>query len=594
MVEKIKKMVGSKKKGFVSGIIVGMLIFSALMLAYTTIVSGASPSIVYASPDNGDTFVDVWRGKGVNVTVNVSDVDGDLNQVVLKWNNSGSWDTFYDSGALGGEPYHNITVLNTNFTGSWEEYEYQICAYDTAWTNTTYSFTTGYVWGDANLVFGDFRTTQNNMDYSVMYKNNTGDYYLWVGNASLDAKRSSQGWDWIALNKEDVASGQYPYNAFTYNGQPYVYYYDSDYLKYATWNGSAWTTVSTGIKQYALFTSGTYVYYSHSYGGDIKYYSGKWCLVCGAYYNKNQNLIFYTSNNPLSGFSLYTIFDMDEQYSDARHDYSWYMPSLNILNGKLILTYIDGGRDLHWQVYDGVNWVDKGDIEADLGTSSSEIQGHWQSAVKDPVNNQIVCVYINASGNMYYRTLTDPDGTWSEPHLLFQPADGYSIKYPHASYIDHRLVVTFSYNLRGNYNIYAVSSPDYMSEAHGVLQQYNRIQFPDATPNQQHVNSSVFYFKNIGNRAFTEINITFSDMGSIQCESNFKLWGSTDNSSWTDLGTTDASGVLAPINSTTWATGMNWESGEIRYFKLEILDVGDVPEDLHNTDESFIWEITLE
>jgi len=109
MVGSKKKMVGSKKKGFVSGIIVGMLVFSTLMVAYTTIVSGASPSVVYASPDNTDTFVDVWRGKGVNVTVNVSDGDGDLNQVVLKWNNSGSWDTFYDSGALGGVSYHNHT-----------------------------------------------------------------------------------------------------------------------------------------------------------------------------------------------------------------------------------------------------------------------------------------------------------------------------------------------------------------------------------------------------------------------------------------------------------------------------------------------------
>jgi len=108
------------------------------------------------------------------------------------------------------------------------------------------------------------------------------------------------------------------------------------------------------------------------------------------------------------------------------------------------------------------------------------------------------------------------------------------------------------------------------------------------------VNSSVFYFKNIDSRAITEINITFADMGSIQCESNFKLWGSTDNSSWTDLGTTNATGVLGPINSGTWATGMNWGSGEIRYFKVEILDVGAVPEDLHSCDESWIWEITLE
>jgi len=39
---------------------------------------------------------------------------------------------------------------------------------------------------------------------------------------------------------------------------------------------------------------------------------------------------------------------------------------------------------------------------------------------------------------------------------------------------------------------------------------------------------------------------------------------------------------------------MNWGSGEIRYFKLEILDIGDVVEDLHACDESIIWEITLE
>jgi len=575
MVDKIKKMVGSKKKGFVSGIIVGMLVFSTLMLAYTTIVSGASPSIVYASPDNGDTFVDVWRGKGVNVTVNVSDGDGDLNQVVLKWNNSGTWDTFYDSGALGGVSHHNHTVLNSNFTGSWETYEYQICAYDTAWTNTTYSFTTGYVFGDANLVFGDFRASQNNMDLSVLYKNNTNDYYLWIGNASIDAERSSQGWDWITISKEDITSGSYPYNAFTYNGQPYVYYYEyypptsypssHKYLCYATWNGTSWVTGSTGIKEYDQYGD-----YRFAYGADAIYYNGNWVVVAGNAIDNSPytRLDFYSSNDPTSPVYQSTL-DSGYHYSPyADRYYTWYMPSTNILNGKLVLTYIDGGEDLHWQVYDGVSWTNKGDIEADLGTSSSEIQGHWQSAVKDPVNNQLVCVYINASGNMYYRTLTDPDGTWSYPYLIFQPVSGYEIKYPHASYIDHRLVVTFAYNIRGNYNIYMISAPDYMSEAHGVLHQYNRIQFPDATPNQQHVNSSVFYFKNIDSRAITEIN--------------------------TDLGTTDASGVLAPINSTTWATGMNWGSGEIRYFKLEILDVGAVPEDLHATDESIIWEITLE
>jgi len=403
---------------------------------------------------------------------------------------------------------------------------------------------------------------------------------LWVGNASIDAKRSSHGLDWNALSKEDVASGRYPYNAFTYNGQPYVYYYDNRYLRYATWTGSAWTTGSTGIQQ-------NYDDSRIDYGADAVYYNGQWCIVAGYDILKTYGrLRFYTSNNPSSSFNY------QKEIDSSSESTNYFMPSLNILNGKLVLTYMDSGKDLHWQVYDGVNWVNKGDIEADL---SSGNDGHFQSAVKDPVNNQLVCVYIASDGKMYYRTLTDPDGTWSNKHLLFQPASGKTIKYPHASYIDHRLVVTFSYNLRGNYNIYMISAPEYLSSANGgVLKQYNRIQFPDATPNQQHVNSSVFYFKNIDSRAITEINITFADMGSIQCESNFKLWGSTDNSSWTDLGTTDASGILGPINSVTWATGMNWESGEIRYFKVEILDIGSVVEDLHATDEDWIWEITLE
>jgi len=193
---------------------------------------------------------------------------------------------------------------------------------------------------------------------------------------------------------------------------------------------------------------------------------------------------------------------------------------------------------------------------------------------------------------MYYRILTDPDGTWSEPHLIFQPESGYSIKYPHVSYIDHRLVVTFAYNIRGNYNIYMISAPDYVSEAHGVLKQYNRIQFPDSTPNQKNVNSSVFYFENINSRAINWINWSFSDIGSIQCENNIRLWGSTDNSSWTAIGTTDANGYIN-MTTTTWAGGLPWEAGDKRYFKIEILDIGSVVEDLYSCDESIILKVGL-
>ncbi|MCD6468537.1 MAG: hypothetical protein J7L32_04410 [Thermoplasmata archaeon] len=586
MVEKIKKMVESKKKGFVSGIIVGMLVFSTLMLAYTTIVSGASPSIVYASPDNGDTFVDVWRGKGVNITVNVSDGDGDLNQVVLKWNNSGTWNTFYDSGALGGVSYHNHTVLNTNFTGSWEEYEYQICAYDTVWTNTTYSFTTEYVWGDPVMVYYN---DEKNLYYPSILKNNTNDYFVaWVNwdDYDVETKHSTTGFFITSsvINAEIDTRNQGTYNTnrvaylYSYNGKCYIAYTDdyggSDIAYYYTkyWNGSEWvgktkTELRSGIDGKA-FGDGVYVIY----------YYGEWHTVIER--GNDPALFWHHGSFPFSGTGV-----QKQNVLSAYNDYNYY-PSLAIFEGKLVFVFRDTEDDLHWQTYDGVNWVDKGDIELDIGDYGCKV-------IKDPVNNQLVVVYGKSDG-FYYRILTSPDGSWSSSHKFFTPVSGKVAKHLYVQYIDHRLTVVFSYNLRGTYDIYMISAPDYMSEAHGVLQQYNRIQFPDATPNQQHVNSSVFYFKNIDSRTITEINITFADIGSIQCESNFKLWGSTDNSSWTDLGTTDASGILGPINSGTWATGMNWGSGEIRYFKLEILDISDVPEDLHNTDESFIWEITLE
>lgn len=561
------------RRKFIAGLITGLFVFGALTF-YALETRAVNPSITYASPSNGATFVSVWRGHGVNITVNVTDADGDLNQVVLKWNDSGTWKTFYDSGALGGVSYHNVTVLNTNFTGSWKTYEWQICAYDTAWTNTTYEFTTEYTWGDPIMIFGDFRTTPNNMDLSVIYKNDTGEYYLWVGNASLDAKRSSQGWDWITISKEDVASGGYPYNVFIYNGQFYLCYSGGQYYYYATWNGTGWNVGSMGIKRYRDDAS---YYYD---GASVIYYNGKWNFICGRQNpsgNWDGRLTVHEGTPPSTWTVVATL---DSSNAQGHHFYV----SSAILDGLLVVTYKDGGNDLHWQTYNGISWTDKGDIETDIGSGCS--------MVKDPVNNQLVCVYINASGNMYYRILTDPDGTWSEPHLIFQPESGYSIKYPHVSYIDHRLVITFAYNIRGNYNIYMISAPEYVSSASNILKQYNRIQFPDATPNQKNVNSSVFYYKNINSRNITWINWSFSDIGSIQCENNIRLWGSTDNITWTLIGTTDANGYIN-MTTTTWASGLPWETGDKRYFKIEILDIGAVPEDLHNVDEGIILKVGL-
>jgi len=595
--ELFSKMTADRKRGFLSGTIVMFIICSTILLAYTISVRGASPSISYASPSNGATFVSVWRGEGVNITVNVTDADGDLNQVVLKWNNSGSWSTFYDSGALGGVSYHNHTVLNTNFTGSWHTYEWQICAYDIAWHNTTYSFTTEYVWGDEQIVtFNDVK----NLYYPSILKNNTDDYFVaWVNWDDYDVEAiHSTKVDFIANSVVDVDTDTRNYDGssysntnrlaylYSYNNKCYIAYTDDDassnsnhyYTKY--WNGSAWIgKTDTGIPN--VWDDGV----TQGHGAFTIYYNGEWQTFLVRYYyssNYYTALYWYHGSSPFSGTAT-----LIENYGTLNDNYNFYQSS-TILEGKLVLVYRDVGDDLHWRTYDGVSWTDKGDIEADIGD-------YGCSVVKDPVNNQLVLVYINATGNMYYRTLTDPTGSWSSPHLIFTPASGKTIKHPYVSYIDHRVTIVFSYNLRGTYDIYMISAPDYMSNPlQGWLAQYGRIKFPDAVPNQQHVNSSVVAYKNIGHRNFVEFNRTFADIGSIQCENgNIRLWGSVDNTSWTSLGVTDANGKILHINSTTWATGMPWNTGDVRYFKYEIVDVGSVPEDLHSCDYQWEWEITL-
>jgi len=568
------------RKGLV-GLAIAVVILTSVIYIFPQAM-GATPTINYVSPANGATFVDVWRGEGVNLTVNVTDADGDLARVVLKWNNSGTWSTFYDSGTFGGVSYHNVTVLNSNFTGSWETYEWQICAYDGTWTNYTYSFTTEYVFGDLQpVVVDDFIEIKTN----VMYKNTTGDYYLWVADDTNDKVKviqSTTGVDFGTKTITDTGvAGKYLYNAFTYNNIPYLYYYSSDYLRYLWYNttAGAWQTESTGI--YQLDTS---------YGADVKYYDGQYNLVAGRYYYYSGShyyyLTHYTSNNPLSSFTIQKNLEGGrDKYQYNTH--SWYMPSLEILDGKLILTYIDTYRDLHWKVYDGASWTDKGVIEADLGTLSSEIQGHWQSTLKDPVNNQLVCVYINASDWLCYRTLTDPDGTWSDPVVIYRPKSGETIKYPHADYIDRRIVITFASDLRGNYNIHMITAPDYTSVTSGINTTYNRIQFPDAVPNQQHVNSTVFAIKNINDRPILNITWHVGNIGDIQTANNVRIWSNMSGSwlSW-DVGA-DQNTSKIDISA---VKDSEWMPGETLYWKIEIIDIGAVPEDLHSNDND-IWYI---
>lgn len=589
------------KRKFVAGLITGMIIFGALTF-FAIITMAVSPTIAYASPADGATFVDVWRGHGVNITVNVSDADGDLQQVILKWNNSGTWATFYDSGALGGVSYHNVTVLNTNFTGSWTTYEWQICAKDgTGWANTTYSFTTEYVWGDPVMVaFDDLKS----YEYATMFKNQIGEYYLAIHdntNNDVIVLTSTNGLDWVTKSyttvddtaQDDVDAGVWSW--FNYNAYPAFFYLDDGdvgYWKIAYYNGSAWNIESTNIVGRGYY--GNAIYEREGIGIDIKYYNGQYYLLCGRGGGASSSrwfLSFYYGSLPDSWTKISDLESFDTSGSSGY--YSNFQPSLNILDGYLILTYIDDADGIgsetngpmHWYIYDGVTLTDK-------GTVGSTITG--LSVEKDPVNNQLVAVYTNETGEkLCYRILDDPSGAWSDEHVVFIAQDGCTIKNPQLHYIDHRLIVTFAYNLRGNYNIYMISAPEYLSSASGVLKQYNRIQFPDAVPNQQHVNSSVFYFENIDSRNITQITWNFANIGSIQCENNFVLWGSTDNATWTKIGTADASGEVV-MNATTWSGGMPWATGEKRYFKLEILNIGSVPEDLHSCDEAFILEVNLE
>ena len=568
------------RRGLIT-LVIAVVILTSVVYILPEPVRGASPTINYVSPADGATFVDVWKGEGVNLTVNVTDADGDLQQVVLKWNNSGTWATFYDSGALGGVSYHNVTVLNSNFTGSWETYEWQICAYDTAWTNTTYSFTTEYVFGQPHCIILD---DAKDIKISVMYKNTTNDYYLWADIGNIGAITSTSGVDFAIQSITDTGiGGEYPYNAFTYNNIPYLYYYASDYLKYLWYNttAEAWQSGSTGIQQRIYYYGARY-----SYGADITYYNGQWQLVAGYMYHEGNTVLYYlrhySSNNPLGSFTYMSQLDMGTQ-----NDHSWFMPSLNVVYGKLILTYVDSGRDLHWQIYNGTSWIDKGDIEADLGTASSEIQGHWQSTLKDPVNNQLVCIYVNSSGWLVYRTLTDPDGAWSDPVVIYKPKSGESIGYPHADYIDRRIVVTFASNIRGNWNIYMITAPDYTAITSGINVTYNRIQFPDATPNQQHVNSTIFAIKNINDRPILNITWHVGDIGEIQTANNVRVWSNMSGSwqSW-DVGA-DQNTSKIDISA---VKGSEWMPGETLYWKIEILNTGNVAETLHTNDND-IWYI---
>ena len=571
-------------------IISAMVVLSVILFT----ASATAPVVSYANPSNGATLVDVITGQGVNYTVNVTDSDGDLQQVILKDNASGSWVTFYDSGSLGGVSYHNHSGTNSHWRGSTTKYYWQICAKDgSGWTNTTFSFTTGYAFGEPQLVFGDFTAGKPSMRNGIVYKGNN--YWLFASNSTtktrrdeLQAKRGSSAFDWCRRDKELVDytySSSYDYyiflcNAFTYNNIDYVYYVKNGRdLRYAGWNGTAWETGDTGVD----VDTGTITYTPHAMGADVKYYDGEYILVYDYYDYPTAYLKWATSTNPLSSFT--TIGSLDSE--DTGGSGEWSMPSLEIFDGKLVCVYKEWDQwDLHWKVYDGVNWVDKGDIDTDI----QHLQGTSVSLIKDPVNHQLVVVYVNATtGNIYYRVLTDPSGTWSEPHLIFTPVSGKTVKMPFVEYIDRRLIITFAYNLRGNYNIYSISAPDYTMTS-GLNETYNRIVFPDATPTATHVNSTVFAIKNINDRDILNITWHVSNIGDITAPNNVKVWTNMSGS-WVGY-LVGSDGNTSEIDISA-LKGSEWQPGETTYWKLEILDMGGVAETLHATDEDIYYWVDL-
>jgi len=575
---KIPKLVVTPRSRKVIASVIVFCMISMAAVVFMNRVEAANPTVVYTSPADSGLFADTNDGGGVSWVINVSDADTDIAEVELWSNSSGSWAVFYDSGALGGVAYHNTSGQNGNWTGSWTKYWWNISANDGAWTNVTYSFTTGYQWGDPQMaVLDDVKT----FAHSVSYKNSTSDYLLFCAGDGIDVKTSDTGTNWSLESKGDIAAGSYSYSGFTYDNLARLYYFSTN-LRVATLAGASWSTASTGCPQYVNNVGGNV----YSYGADAKYFNGKWTIVLGyATYSGSTNYAYLRwmyGTSPLSSFTHGGYLE-SASVGGYGHITRTYYPALATLNGVLHCIYRDSGEDLHWYTYDGASWTDKGDIEANIGDGCS--------LVKDPVNDRLVCVYIDGSGDLKYRT-TDNTTSWSASQPILS-AGGYTIQYPHVGFMDSRLVISSSYNIRGNYNIYTISAPDYSGGTTGLNYTLNRIQWPDAAPGDTNVNSTIFSLKNINNRDVKTITWHIEDLGEITANSNFEMWTNMSGS-WASIGVCDASGNITTLDiSGEVAGGGEWEPGGTFWWKLEILAVGSVNEDIHVCDESIYYRITF-
>jgi hypothetical protein len=504
--------------------------------------------------------------------VRVDDGDSNLQSVIIYTNATGLWTIIYNSGALGGVASHNTSKFKVSlWTGSWKKYWFNVTANDGTDHMFQYSFTTEYVFGDMqSVMYNDLKDYRG----SPMYKFAAGKYYVALYNYTNNyilVKQSSNGVDWFNHSAIGIAygfssSGYGTWNIwdwFTYNNTPsFLYCSQVGKVTIANYTGTSWKLTSTGINGYS---SGI----SMNTGAAIAYFDGKWCLLVGTPYSPSGILGFYRGTPP----ATWTL--IDHSISDA------FYPSLNIVDGYLVLTYMDNGNDFHWQIFDGVTLTDKGDV------STNDILS--LSVVKDPVSGYLAGFYTRA-GDLYYRILTSPTGTWSSEYNITATRATYT--YVYAQYIDHRMVLTFANNIRlsSTNAIYMMSAPDYSSRTGGLNTSYNRIVFPDAAPTDTHVLSNIFTLKNIDNRDILTIRWHANNIGSIPASSNMKFWTNMSGS-WVGYAV-DAAGNTSSIDISA-ASGSEWTPGETMYWKLEILSMMGVAETLHSTDEDIYYTITF-
>lgn len=587
MKETLKKfgraLTKDRKRGFISGLAVGALVLSTMLFAFTGFTFAAAPSVSYASPDDGASFVDVYNGY-VNYTVNVSDGDGDLQEVEL-WSNAtsdGSWQQFYDSGALGGVSFHNTSGSNVNWSRSGELIYYNISANDGTWTNTTYSFRNEWFFGNIPRVIA---SDASSVKSPMALKNPDSDVYVLIyeDGGDLMVKESDVGTDWNSITPivGDTGIRSVSADVEWYDDVLYVWYIIGDWHvgKYNTSSNTFTDIGSIGVQGRDYYRG----HRTEQRGMTCCRYNGDWHYIIpntGDANTNYKNWINRYSSDAINSTSP-TLEETLYSCTDAVWEKWDYGISSTVYNGMLH-SVIWWGGNYYWHTFDGNSWTDKGTI----GSKSNNDEGGFSTFVHDKHNDILVFIYMTDTG-LFYKT-TDNTTSFSSAHEIPIP-DGWTINYLHAEYFNQRINLFLDATTGDTYSAYMMTNPSYMN-VENIDLTTGRIEFPDATPTETHVNSTVFRLRNIHNDTIDWIQVNWSSFGDIETANNIEVWGSLDNSSWTDIGTLDASGNLT-INTTTWAAGMPLEASDMRYMKFEILDMGGAGETTHLADNTLKFRV---